>query len=164
MASPPCPELVGPGAIQYRCRLDMGHEGPCLAPESGPSQIKRGQWEADQKKAAAIPVTSTVVETPPEPEPEVVMPSTAHEGVVEVDTPREDTSIFAIDGEMALGYAVAYFAVPEYDNLPSSLRSWALGVASQLILNQLREAVKDGGTLVLDRDTVESLIPPPLRT
>lgn len=46
-----CGKRVGAGVVSYPCQIDpQGHDGPCMAPENGPSVRKRTAWAAQQPR------------------------------------------------------------------------------------------------------------------
>lgn len=146
MTTSQCAELVGKGAVQYRCRLRSNHDGPCVATENGPSQIARGRWEAEQL-AATQPAPA------PEPAPPEVPPASG--GVITPRyTPRYD---FRHQAMSTLGVG--------FPDMPASLRSWVLGAEAQMVLNDIWRALIESGedAITIDRAVLEHIIPDALR-
>jgi hypothetical protein len=141
MTTSQCAELVGKGAVQYRCRLKGNHDGPCVATENGPSQIARGRWEAEQLAPAPVPA------------PTEVPPASVGE-ILPRYTPKYD---FRHQAMSTLGVG--------FPEMPSSLRSWVLGAESQMVLNDIWRALIESGedAITIDRAVLEHIIPDALR-
>lgn len=141
-----CKELVGRGTIQHACRLTVNHEGPCVAPENGPSQIARGRWEAEQKMAVRPSAT-------PEAVPSEVAPSSEGANSVRYE-PRHDFRGVAMD-----------FLNESFGELPTSLRAWVLGAECQMVLVDMWKTLRESGadTVTLDMATIERVLPESLR-
>jgi hypothetical protein len=156
----------------YLCRLESGHDGPCTAPEVGPSQIARAKWERQQKSAVVDNsngggVSHETVEQPmmheftdnapvPDPEPAPAPEQTAFE-------PDEVPALrWARTHDDRVALALMELAKP-FDDLAPAVRSWVRGAQAQLALVELWEATK-GGPVTLSREDLVGLVPEYLQT
>lgn len=131
-----CGKLVGAGAVQFRCREDQGHDGPCAATEIGPSVIAREKWLRTEGTDSTPPPASS-------PEP-------------------QDGSIF-LSHEDRLTQAQRSLRA-ERSELPAVIQSWLTGAAAQLALIELwRASQRADGPLVLTPEHVHRLVPEKLR-
>jgi|JI10StandDraft_1071094.scaffolds.fasta_scaffold00994_18 hypothetical protein len=136
-----CNKPVGPGTVQYLCREEAMHDGPCACPEVAKSNIDRARWAAEQEAAR------------PPAEQEMV--------------PSRPMTFRSFEDRVAIA-SQSLRAGNDIGDLPPAIQSWMMGSVSQLSLVELWDAwtsaMKQGElSLTLTGEQIESLVPPRLR-
>lgn len=141
-----CNKPIGPGTVQYLCREEAQHDGPCACPEVAKSTIDRARWMAEQRASA----------------PEV---TDVEAGIV---TSLPPPTFRSLEDRVAIASQSLRLEGTSIGDLPPAIRSWMMGSVSQLSLIELWRAwtsASDSGetSLVLTGAQIEALVPQWLR-
>lgn len=154
-----CSELVGKGTVQYGCRLELGHDGPHMAPEIGPSQIERGKWEAEQKRLARHADEQAIDAVIADVDRIKVVSAVLDPALQATAAMEEERRNFEFEyrREALAQFAMDTFKLPR-SKMPPAITSWLLGAECQMALQELWKAAEKG-PITIDRKLLETIIP-----